>query len=86
MGYNGMCGPKWSNGFSDVLVRNWVSILVIFAILASNRAWVLHLHPRLVYSNSSLELSVLFSKSCLFTIIDKTINTEEPFTIPLTSV
>ena len=42
----------------------------ILATLVINRAWFLHSCP--VYS--SLELSMLFSKSCVFTIIEKTIN------------
>ena len=59
MGYNGMCGPKWSNGFSDVLVRNWVSILVILVI---NRIWFLH---------SSLDMSMFLGRSHFFVIIEK---------------
>jgi len=62
MGYIGMCGPK-GYGFSAVLVIfNRVSIL---AILDLSRVWFLH---------SSLELAMLFRKSYLFIIINKTIN------------
>ena len=54
MGYNGMCGPKWSNGFSDVLVRNWVSILVILVI------------NRVCFLDSSLERGMFILEAATF--------------------
>ena len=60
-----MCGPK-GYGFSAVLVKNRVSILVHLAILVINRVWFLH---------SSIDMGMFFlRRSHFFFIIEKKIN------------